>query len=113
MTEYIKISDMTPADPLNGNEIWEGVQAGSTRYLSPSLLRTWLESVINVSWAQVTGKPTTFTPAAHTHAQADVTGLPAALAAKAAASDLAALETRVTALEASGGTLTSIDGGTP
>jgi hypothetical protein len=37
----------------------------------------------SVAWADITGKPTTFTPATHAHAQADVTGLTAALAAKA------------------------------
>ena len=34
------------------------------------------------SWASITGKPSTFTPAAHTHAVADVTGLQAALDGK-------------------------------
>ena len=36
------------------------------------------------TWAEVTGKPTTFTPSKHTHTTADVTGLDAALAGKAA-----------------------------
>ena len=35
-------------------------------------------------WAEVTGKPTTFTPSKHTHTTADVTGLDTALAGKAA-----------------------------
>ena len=39
-----------------------------------------------VGWADVTGKPTTFPPAAHTHAIADVTGLQTALDGKQAAS---------------------------
>lgn len=34
------------------------------------------------SWDDLTGKPSTFPPAAHTHAQADVTGLETALAGK-------------------------------
>lgn len=34
------------------------------------------------AWADVTGKPTTFAPAAHKHPIADVTGLQAALDAK-------------------------------
>jgi hypothetical protein len=37
-----------------------------------------------VAWGDVTGKPSTFTPSAHTHAEGDVTGLTAALAGKAA-----------------------------
>lgn len=36
-----------------------------------------------VAWTSVTGKPSSFTPAAHTHATSEVTGLDAALAAKA------------------------------
>lgn len=35
-------------------------------------------------WAGITGKPTTFSPASHTHTQADVTGLDTALAGKQA-----------------------------
>lgn len=35
------------------------------------------------SWASITGKPSTFPPEAHTHAQGDITGLTAALAGKA------------------------------
>jgi len=37
-------------------------------------------------WSGITGKPATFAPAAHTHAQSEVTGLVAALASKAATS---------------------------
>lgn len=36
-----------------------------------------------VAWTGITGKPSSFTPAAHTHATSEVTGLDAALAAKA------------------------------
>ena len=36
-----------------------------------------------VAWTGITGKPSSFTPAAHTHATAEVTGLDTALAAKA------------------------------
>lgn len=35
-----------------------------------------------ISWGSIPDKPSTFTPSAHTHAQSDVTGLSAALAAK-------------------------------
>lgn len=41
------------------------------------------ETADAVPWTGVTGKPSSFTPAAHTHATSDVTGLDAALAAKA------------------------------
>lgn len=46
-----------------------------------------------VAWADVTGKPSTFTPAAHTHEIAEVTGLQDAIDA---------LDARVTALEGAG-----------
>ena len=35
------------------------------------------EVEVEVSWADVTGKPSTFAPATHTHAVADVSGLQA------------------------------------
>jgi len=41
--------------------------------------------VSSVDWVDVTGKPATFAPTAHGHAQSDVTGLVAALADKQAA----------------------------
>ena len=41
--------------------------------------------VSSVDWVDVTGKPATFAPAPHSHAQSDVTGLVADLAAKQAA----------------------------
>ena len=40
-----------------------------------------------VAWADVSGKPATFPPDAHAHAQSDVTGLSTALAGKVDASD--------------------------
>lgn len=39
-------------------------------------------TVPSVAWGDITGKPTTFTPSAHTHAIADVIGLPDALDGK-------------------------------
>lgn len=52
-----------------------------------------------VAWADVTGKPATFAPATHTHTVANVTGLQAALDAKATTAALTALTGRVEALE--------------
>ncbi len=40
-------------------------------------------AVLSSAWADITGKPSTFAPSAHTHAQSEVTGLTSALAAKA------------------------------
>lgn len=44
----------------------------------------WVElgSVVEHKWESITGKPSTFTPSAHTHSQSDVTGLASALAGK-------------------------------
>jgi Phage tail repeat like len=44
----------------------------------------------SVAWDDITGKPSTFTPATHSHAIADTTGLQAALDAKQAAGSYAA-----------------------
>ena len=41
------------------------------------------ESADAVAWTGVTGKPSSFTPATHTHPTSDITGLDTALAAKA------------------------------
>lgn len=47
----------------------------------------WVSNnVTNVDWTNIDNKPTTFAPAAHTHAISDVTGLASALAGKANAS---------------------------
>jgi hypothetical protein len=43
------------------------------------------------AWTDITGKPSTFTPATHTHPQSDITNL---------TTDLAALDTRLDAIEA-------------
>lgn len=48
------------------------------------------------SWSTLTGKPSTFTAASHTHAQSEVTGLVAALAAKQDALGFTAVANTVT-----------------
>lgn len=55
----------------------------------------------NPTWAQVTGKPTTFAPSAHTHEIADVNGLQGALDDKLDSAD--ALEIGTTATTAKAG----------
>lgn len=58
-------------------------------------LTTWSEfsagtsSSSSVAWADVTGKPASFTPSAHTHAVSDVSGLQTALDLKQAAGSYA------------------------
>lgn len=62
-----------------------------------------------IDWQDITNKPSTYTPSAHTHVSNDVTDLSTtistSIASKADSSDLTALASRVTALE------TVIDGG--
>lgn len=57
-------------DADGGEYAWDGSQ--------------WVElgSVVELTWDAITGKPATFAPSAHTHAQDDVTGLASALAGK-------------------------------
>lgn len=61
-----------------------------------------------VAWADVTGKPSTFTPSAHTHAIADVTGLQDELDSK---SSVTAIDGGTAASVYGGGGLLVIDGG--
>jgi hypothetical protein len=62
-----------------------------------------------VAWADITGKPSTFTPSSHTHAFADITGKPTTLAGygitDAAASSHTHAMSQVTGLETALGTL--------
>ena len=58
-----------------------------------------LESVPVLNWGTLTGKPSTFTPSAHSHAISEITGLSTSLDAKADDSDVATLTSRVTTLE--------------
>ncbi len=55
----------------------------------------------SVAWNDITGKPSTFTPATHSHAIADVTGLQAALDGKQAAGSYQPLATVLTNTTAS------------
>ena len=66
-------SEVLAAIPTNNNQLTNG--AGY---------------ITGVSWAAVTGKPSTFTPSAHTHSISDVTGLQTALDGKQAAGSYAA-----------------------
>ena len=59
-------------------------------------------SSASVAWADITGKPATFAPSAHTHAIADTTGLQAALDGKQAAGSYAAASHTHTAGQVTG-----------
>jgi len=56
---------------------------GGTWSVAGSTITLTVTSAGAVAWADITGKPATFAPSAHTHAIADTTGLQAALDAKA------------------------------
>jgi len=56
---------------------------GGTWTVAGSTITLTVTSAAAVAWADITGKPATFAPSAHTHAIADTTGLQAALDAKA------------------------------
>ena len=49
--------------------------AGHTR----KVVVAYSQTAGSVAWSGITGKPTTFTPSAHTHAASDVSGLPTSL----------------------------------
>ena len=71
---------------------------GQTYDFSPSGLKDYIAgSSSDVSWSSITGKPTTFAPAAHTHATADITGV-----------NLAAFKTAVDALVSGTSTLEDV-----
>lgn len=68
-----------------------GIAAGANNYSHPAShpasMITGLSTVATSGkYSDLSGKPTSMTPTAHTHAQSDVTGLADALAGKAAAS---------------------------
>lgn len=70
---------------------WNDVQNKPTVF--PALAPTFSEvtnkpATYPSSWTEVSGKPVTFTPAAHTHATSEITGLDTALAAKASTAAL-------------------------
>lgn len=65
--------------------------ASSTTYATSKAVKDAYDAAVaaaasSVAWADVTGKPATFTPAAHIHALTDVTGLQTALDAKVSSS---------------------------
>ena len=79
-TEQFEATKATQSEAVAGSD--------NKKYMTP--LRTfqavaaWIAQ--NLSWATLSGKPSTFPPAAHSHPTSEVTGLDTALAGKAAAS---------------------------
>lgn len=90
----IAAGNVTDRRPWVGHRV--GVWSTTTRPLAPRLGRlglnttratfehwngsTWVDLAPVVTWTSVTGKPATFTPAAHTHPSSQVVGLDATIA---------------------------------
>lgn len=79
---------VVPYDAVNGliefPELLPAVGGGSALYAAFSHTHPGGGEGGPVTWNDITGKPSTFTPSTHTHVQADVTGLVASLSGKAA-----------------------------
>lgn len=79
----IDMSDVAPLPPNVGNP---------TAFVTLTAFEDYVNSHAGgaTDWTQITNKPTTFTPATHTHVQTDITGLNTSLANKADTSALSA-----------------------
>jgi hypothetical protein len=97
---YRSVADATERDAIPSPRREAGMLAltlsdGKVWKLA-SDLTTWSEfsagtsSASSVAWTDITGRPATFTPSAHTHQVADVSGLQTALDLKQAAGSYAA-----------------------
>lgn len=65
---------MASIDFPNSPAVNDVFTAGNATYKWSGV--AWVSNVLGqISWADVTGKPTTFAPSAHTHPTTDVTGL--------------------------------------
>lgn len=70
-----------PADPDTG-DVWSLTDEDGMNVVWTGSAWDELGVPVDLTWDAITGKPSTFAPSAHTHAQADVEGLSAALAGK-------------------------------
>lgn len=77
--------------PVQGTDSIVGFRSGAKgiRILLSDFL-TWLNGVVAPAWANVTGKPSTFSPSAHTHPVADLSDSTAAGRALVTGADAAA-----------------------
>lgn len=71
-----------PADPQTG-DVWSLTDEDGMNVVWTGSAWDELGVPVDLTWDAISGKPSTFAPFAHTHAQADVEGLSAALAGKA------------------------------
>lgn len=70
-----------PADPQTG-DVWSLTDEDGMNVVWTGSAWDELGVPVDLTWDAITGKPATFAPSAHTHAQADVEGLAASLAGK-------------------------------
>ena len=70
-----------PDDPQTG-DVWSLTDEDGMNVVWTGSAWDELGVPVDLTWDAITGKPSTFAPSAHTHAQADVEGLSAALAGK-------------------------------
>lgn len=84
---YKGVKDTVAALPQEGNEVGDSYYVTEDNSMHVWNGTSWDsvgEIVVpSIDWADITGKPASFTPAEHTHDFDDVTGLQAALDAKA------------------------------
>ena len=87
----MKFSALPPKTIFSGNEETLLVEGASSRG-TLAALKSWMLQGIQtvVSWSDITGKPNTFPPDAHAHAQAEITDL---------LTTIAALQSRLSAVE--------------
>ena len=84
--DAVSLADKAPlvSPALTGTPTAPTASAGtSTAQIATTAFVAGAMAGAQTAWDNITGKPATFPPAAHTHAVADVTGLEAALADKA------------------------------
>ena len=73
---------MAAIDFPNSPTVNDLFTAGSSSYKWTGT--AWIANNLGaINWVDITGKPSTFTPSAHTHATSEVTGLDTALSGKA------------------------------
>lgn len=70
-----------PADPQTG-DVWSLTDEDGMNVVWTGSAWDELGVPVDLTWDAISGKPATFAPSAHTHAQADVEGLAASLAGK-------------------------------
>ncbi len=86
----------SPLPDLKASQAEAEAGLDNTKWMTPlraaQAIAAKLAASVSVAWNSITGKPETFPPSTHTHIQAEVTGLAAALSAKLSTAELPALQ---------------------